>query len=212
MRLFEIMTPRDFWDDARHMSFPGAAQSIEQWFAGQRFGSEQQARAFVLTTLRKHHASRLAPVGDNEARIAAAAPIYFDGQSWRIGTREQQPKITWTEIEIGSESRRDIVISADAHAESWECDWKVHWFDCAELLPDPSNDVYAQDPAEVRRIEALAAAIRENREFTPIFVAEQEDDDERIQRYVMEGQHRTRAVYRILGLKKVPGYRIEIFD
>lgn len=214
MRLFEIMSPAEFWDTPRQATNPEILAFVEREFEGKTFPTEASARAAILRALQNAHKTTLFKNdGSHEQAIAAAAPVYHDGQAFRIGTHTVQPKITWKEIKIKPESRASIADSANANAEDWECDWKVHWFNATDILPSVEEDsLYQTDAHERQRIEQLAAAIRENRWVTPLFVGMEWDAEGRTSQWVIEGQHRARALYYHLGLQKLPGYLIEIDD
>jgi hypothetical protein len=208
------MSPADFWDDTRHSYSPQVAELIASKFQGQTFHSEEQARHFVLRTLvAVHQTSTLIPSdGSHEKAMAAAAPIYHDGSRYRIGTSTYKPTLTWNEITIGRENRSTIVTSADASFEEWESDFKVTFHDLSKLLPPKDKDDYLVDTNEIRRIAALAEAIKENLAFTPVFIAQEEDNDGKDMIWILEGQHRCRALYYHLGIKDVPGYLIVGYD
>lgn len=212
MRLHELNAPDDFWDDARHAWTPQVAAMIEREFIGKTFPDEKTARTHILRTLKAAHTSSLFNDTTNEVALAQAAPVYFDGKAFRIGTKNVQPTLTWNEIRIKPESREEIGISAEANAVDFEITWKPQHFQLVRLLPDLAEDSYMAEKKERAYITKLAEKIRENRWFTPIFVGQQEDDNEREVQWIVEGQHRARAVFYDLRLPTIPGYLFDIFD
>lgn len=210
-----IHTPADFWDDSFHSWDDEHLQYFREHFAGKVFRTEKEARDFIFAALRRLNQSSLIPdKGENERRMADAAPIYHDGEGYRIGMKDYQPKITWHEIEIRPESHRYIVDSAEAQGTDVDIDFKPKFYRITDILPPKSEDgMYMGDSREVKRIESLAREIMEGGWFTPIIVGITMDDDGLPEeQYVVEGQHRARAALYYLGLKEVPAYTVTIWD
>ena len=92
-------------------------------------------------------------------------------------------------------AREDLNVSADAHFTDWEQERGIKYVPL-EMLGPLTGYNNAKDTARIRR---LADSIRSSNTFEPIFVG----IDPNGQAYIMEGQHRARAL-EMLGDTHVP--------
>lgn len=199
-----VLSPDDFWDDTNGLS--DQREAFIQQFNGMVFNTPEEARRAILDKLGP---GALGLPDKNLERLANAAPIYFDGKGYRIGTKHSQPLITWNEIKLRSVDTAYLHSVAEANADSYDVHTKANFFSISDLLPDRDQDHYWQVPSERNKIEALAQAILENHWFEPIIVGK---DDETGELWIIEGQHRARALAWHLKQSRVPAYLIEIYD
>lgn len=119
--------------------------------------------------------------------------------------------LDWDSVRLAPASE-DIhqVASANLMADAYE-PMGLKWWNVWELLGGNSQDYYTTNPKERQRVVALAQKIKTSGWFSPIIVAVEDFEGGDPEPYILEGQHRARAV-QLLGSKKVPGYGIEYFE
>ncbi len=191
-----------------------APEVLRHWtqYAGHRdWKSEEEARSFIAGKWNNSAWNIGMSPEESKAhytQLAAEMPIYQTKKGWRIGdprvlknvrakaSRKANPRLTWKTMEIKGSSLYDLNNSAAAQEEATYEILPIKMYRIAELLPD-EEDMYSKG-GEAAYIQELAHKIKQNRWFEAIYVHENH-------RYVVEGQHRTRAL-KLLGFKTVPGY------
>ena len=191
-----------------------APEVLRHWtqYAGHRdWKSEEEARSFIAGKWNNSAWNIGMSPEESKAhytQLAAEMPIYQTKKGWRIGdprvlknvrakaSRKANPRLTWKTMEIKGSSLYDLNNSAAAQEEAEYKILPVKMYRIAEILPE-GEDAYSKG-GEAVYIRELAQKIKENRWFEAIYVHENH-------RYVVEGQHRTRAL-KLLGFKTVPGY------
>jgi len=119
--------------------------------------------------------------------------------------------IDWDEVQMKPASE-DIheVAAASQMADAYDVTPLKMW-NTWELLGGDSQDYYTTNPRERERVIALAQKIRTSGWFSPIIVAVEDFEGGDPEPYILEGQHRARAV-QILGSRVVPGYGVVYFE
>ncbi len=117
----------------------------------------------------------------------------------------------WDKIQLKPTSE-DIheVAEANLMADAYEL-MGLKWWNVWELVGGSSQDYYTTNPGERKRVMTLAQQIKTNGWFSPIIVAVEDFEGGEPDPYILEGQHRARAV-QLLGSRMVPGYGVEYFE
>lgn len=119
--------------------------------------------------------------------------------------------LDWDTVQLKAPSE-DIheVAAASQMADAYEVTGLKLW-NVWELLGGSSQDYYTTNPTERKRVMALAQQIKNNGWFSPIIVAVEDFEGGDPEPYILEGQHRARAV-QLLRSKVVPGYGVIYFE
>lgn len=120
--------------------------------------------------------------------------------------------LNWDEIKLVSPPE-DIheVAQANLAGDAYDVH-KVDMYDLHSLLGRVDRgDVYSMDKREQERVKSLAEQIQRNKWFAPIIIAKMDIDGEDDEPWIMEGQHRARAV-ESLNTKKIPAFMVEYYE
>lgn len=183
------------WDDINHWA---------NYAISRKFSTEQEARDWIF--YKKERSDQefghiFPPKGPEFNRqFANEMPIYQSGKSFKIGKRiRTDNRLRLSHLEV---RRPDIEELNEIAQANGEADYKFHpvkWIPISYTVAD--NDYYLSSPGELRRIQNLAAQIKENKWIEAVVY------DYR-SKSIIEGQHRARAM-KVLGFATVPGIGIE---
>ena len=119
--------------------------------------------------------------------------------------------LDWDEIKLVPLSE-DIhqVAQANMSGDDYEVQ-PLKMYPIHELLDGVGQDYYARNPQESKRVKALAEQIKYNKWFEPLIIARMDIPGEDDEPWIVEGQHRARAV-ELFNTKVIPAYLIEYFE
>ena len=119
--------------------------------------------------------------------------------------------IDWDEINIGTPSE-DIhqVAQANLVGDAYDIH-PIKEYPLSKLLGGVGTDHYSSNREEKQRVESLLAEIKQNKRFSPIIIAQMDIEGEDDEMWIVEGQHRARAI-EMTNTKTIPAYLIEYYE
>lgn len=195
-------------------TFTGITPDQIKWWsnyaANLTFPTEQAAKDWVFARKEradKEPASALFGVDGPQYNRAFAdsVPIYQSGKSFKIGKRiRNDNRLRLNQLEVRKPGAYELNMAAQASALG-EYDFiPLKWIPIKGMIDD--KDVYATQQKEVDKIKNLAGLIKSNGWIEAIIYGIEEDGVP----YIIEGQHRTRAM-KLLGFNTVPGIGIKFY-
>ena len=119
--------------------------------------------------------------------------------------------INWDEINIGQPSE-DVhqVAQANLMGDAYDIH-PVKLYPLSELLGPIGKDYYSSAKGEPQRVKDLVEQIRQNKRFSPIIIAQMDVEGEDDEMWIVEGQHRARAI-EMTNTKTIPAILIEYYE
>lgn len=187
----------------------GDIKPWSQYAQRRSFASESETRDWLFRQLELNDGKGVSSVvngPDYNRRYADEFPVYQSGRTWKIGrpVRHRTPPLRLKDIETRYPSKESVYdIARGLTSGPFEV-MHASMVSIDELLGDhDENTIYGARTEEIDRIAALAVEIKSNRWVEAVIVGYDTDG----QRYIIEGQHRVRAM-RELGFGSIPAISI----
>lgn len=182
---------------------PEEIKSWSSYAVNRTFASEQEARDWIFRQMEQAQINNKG--SEYNRQYANQFPLYPFRNAWKVGkpVRKPQDVFRLKDIQVRQPSKTMLYqIGESLTAGPFELG-PLAWVPIQELIGDDGASIYSGQTQEIDRIKNLAVEIKNNKWLEAVVIGIEASGE----RYVIEGQHRVRAM-RLLGFKMVPAIAI----